>query len=272
MKKFLILLPLLAAFQTSYAVEKLVGTTVSFNTTDPMWPTSGGPSAWAYVGQVDKGSAFQASGTYLRNGWVLTAAHVAPANFTLGATIYTYDGNTQTFGTADIRVFHLTISPNLADLAISGTPPAALSPVNPGEQAGIIGYGGGVGETWGLNTVTKNNQVVTVTVGGTTYTSTDFITNYGTTTAGGNSATNDYVLVGGDSGGGDFVQRSGVYNLVGINEAVDGSNNSYFVQLSTYKTQIDAVTATPEPSTWAMLGLGGLLGAVVLYRRRRIAE
>ena len=270
MKKFLILLPLLAAFQTSYAVEKLVGTTVSFNTTDPVWPTSGGLSAWAYVGQVDN-PPFAASGTYLRNGWVLTAAHVGPQVFYLGGNTYNYDGTTQTFGTADLRVFHLTTSPNLPDLAISAIPPTPLSAVNPGSQVGMIGYGGGQGETWGLNTVTAINQIVNST--------TAFSTRYGNVSAGPNSANNQYVLIDGDSGGGDFVQQTaGVYSLVGINLGYDKLTTSqtyltsYFADLSTYKTQIDAVTATPEPSTWTMLGLGGLMGAVVLYRRRRIAE
>ena len=265
MKKFLLLLPLLAAFQTSYAVEKLVGTTVSFNTTDPLWPTSGGPSAWAYVGQVDN-APFAASGTYLRNGWVLTAAHVGPQVFYLGGNTYSYDGTTVTFGTADLRVFHLTTSPNLPELVIS-----AIPPLN-GDQLGMIGFGGGKGETWGSNTVTTTANL---TVNNTAA----FSTRYGNISPGPNSATNQYFLVDGDSGGGDFIQQTpGVYSLVGINLGVDNNSSSptyrtsYFADLSVYKTQIDAVTATPEPSTWAMLGLGGLLGAIVVYRRRQIAE
>ena len=277
MKKLFFLFPLFATLQSGSAIQRIVGAsqtgTVSYNTTDPGFTVAGGASTAAYVGQV---TASSASGTYLRNGWVLTAAHVAAGDFFLNNTTYTFDGQQQTIGQsgpndtvrADLRLFHLTLSPNLAALTISSTGPTALSPTNAGTQIEMIGYGGGQGETYGLNRVT--GFASNLTVG--SYTSDYFVTNFGTTTAGGNSATNEYLVVTGDSGGGDFAGSSGAYLLYGINGAVDSNKNSLFVQLSTYKSQIDTVTATPEPSTWTMLGLGGLMGAVVLYRRRRIAE
>src|SRR5271170_1227159 len=62
-------------------------TTQPTNTQVPNW-TSGWPQSgttgWNYVGAI--GSA---SGVYLYNGWVITAAHVGAGNFVLGTTTYT---------------------------------------------------------------------------------------------------------------------------------------------------------------------------------------
>ncbi|MEO7931550.1 MAG: trypsin-like serine protease [Chthoniobacterales bacterium] len=241
------------------------------NSDIPNWTTGwGGPAGttgWDYVGIVNSGSGGAASGTYLKNQWVITAAHVVTAtSFTLGGTLYNIEaGSVHTFtnpdtSQADIVLFRLTLAPNLPDLVISSSAPVPFSNINAGSKVVMIGFGDGGSkstEAWGYNTVTANN----VTVSLAPYTTTDFETAYGTTSSTFNgSVTNNYTLRDGDSGGGDFIFNGSTWNLAGINEAVDlNNNNSYMVQLSNYKSQIDAVTAVPEPSTYWLIGLGALV-------------
>jgi len=127
----------------------------------------------------------------------------------------------------------------------------------------MIGFGGGQGKTWGYNTVTENNLSVQVT--GFSYTTTDFETDYA-------PPVNDYYLVPGDSGGGDFIYNStsGQWELAGINEAIDESNNSYLVQLSAYASEINSIIVTPEPSSAVFLGFG--VPALLWRSRRRTAS
>lgn len=236
------------------------------------WNTGWGANditGWDYVGQVNG-----ASGVYVGNGWVLTAGHVGAGTFTLASTSYDpVPGSTQGFsnsqGTADLVMFRLTLSPNLPSLVIASSPPAKFAVNNPGSSVAMIGYGGGQGETWGLNTVTNNNQPTSVS--GYSYVTIDFSTAYGTTTAGLSSVTNNAQLVGGDSGGGDFIYNSSTskWNLAGINEAVAPNHDSYLVQLSSYASQINPITAVPEPETYALLLTGLCLAPLFLRRPRR---
>lgn len=265
------------------AVEN--GTNSSFNTTAPTgsnipnWGTGWtqpqgqtGVTGWNYVGIVAGGGG-SASGVYLGNGWVLTAGHVGAAPFTLGGGQYLVVSGSVHQGipwqddgtnyTADVTLFQIqpdgmtTFSlPNLPSLTI-----ATSSPVPYHSSVAIIGYGDGgsrTNETWGLNTVTTADELVEVESFG----SADFVTAYGTTTEGLNSATNNYFLVVGDSGGGDFIYNSshGSWQLVGMNEAVgtagDGNNDtnySYFVDLSAYASQINAIVSSqgvPAMPAW----------------------
>ena len=84
---------------------------------------------------------------------------------------------------------------------------------------------------------------------------TDFETKFGTSTSGLSSVTNNYALVLGDSGGGDFIFNSstGSWQLAGLNEAVDANNDSLMIQLSTYAQQINATVPTPKPSAGVFL-------------------
>ena len=272
------LLVIAGALPSARAVEKLVGATVSYNTTAPTgvditnwstgWPT-GGVTGWDYVGIVAGGGG-AASGVYLGNNWVLTAAHVGAGTFTLGGISYTAVGPGQGLpsSTADVWLFQISSAPPLLAMPIAASPPTPFSLLDAGSSVAMIGFGDGgavTNKTWGLNTVTQTSQNVHLT--DTPYTTTDFETDYGTTTFGISSVTNNYLLSLGDSGGGDFIYNSSTskWELAGINEAVDGSNNSYMVQLSSYRTQINAIIATPEPSVATLLGLG-VLG---LWGRRR---
>jgi hypothetical protein len=162
-------------------------------------------------------------------------------------------------GTADLVLFKLTLSPNLPSLTIASAPPTPFSASQPGSQVAMIGYGAGQGESWGLNTVTAIN--VPTTIFAQSYITNDFETAGGTTVSG---VTNNYNLIGGDSGGGDFIYNSSTqtWELAGVNEAIGGFNSSYFDELSTYSTsQIDPIIAlpTPEPASGMFLACGLML-------------
>lgn len=240
--------------------------TLTYNTTAPTdteitnWTTgwSGtGVTGWDYVGQVNG-----ASGVYLGNNWVLTAGHVGAGTFTLDGTSYTLVAGsgqaiTNAQGTADLTMFQISTAPTLPSLTVSLSGPAV------GTTVVMTGYGGGQGETWGENSVTQHNLLVQVT--GYSFKTTDFETAY----AGSNFAQ----LVSGDSGGGDFIYNSstGQWELAGINEALDASNDSYMVQLSTYASQIDGLEAipVPEPRQW---GLIVLLAMMSLTAARKLTD
>ena len=245
----------------------------SFSTTPPTgsdipnWTTgwgSGGVTGWDYVGTVNG-----ASGVYVGNGWVLTAGHVGGGTFSLGGNSYSMvPGSGQTISSGgnqvDLVLFQITQEPSLPSLKIATIAPVPFSKSHAGSSVAMLGYGGGQGESWGLNTVTAINMPANVE----SFASNDFETALGTTTTGTSSVTNNAFLVGGDSGGGDFVfnSTSQTWMLSGVNEAIDFSNNSFFVQLNTYATQINAIIAVPEPASAGFFGLG-VLGLLCKLRR-----
>ncbi len=264
-----LLRPLLAVFllvATAFslrAVEIVTSTNSYYNTSDtisltlPSWSSGwgSGGDGWNYVGQVNGASAI-----YLGDGWVLTAGHVGSGTFTLDGYTYTTTGvsystftNSSTGTTnADLTLFQISTTSTTGHL-LSLSSLTITSSLQSGSTDVIIGYGGG-SESWGINTITATNQLVSVSG----YLSVDYSTAYGTTGGPGHSTTNNAELVTGDSGGANFVNVSGTWELAGINEAVDtNTGTSYFVQLSTYQSQITAImSAVPEPGTWALLGLG----------------
>jgi hypothetical protein len=262
------------------ALVKDVNGTLTYQTTAPTeaeiagwtagWAT-GGITGWDYVGAVNG-----ASGVYLGNGWVLTAGHVGAGSFVLNGSAYSViSGSAQAVlnqdGTAaDLTLFRLTLAPNLPVLSIATARPTAFSANRTGSSAVMIGFGGGQGKTWGLDSVTQID--VPVQVNG--FTSTDFEVDFGTTTIGHGantaSITNDFRLVVGDSGGGDFIYdaASASWKLAGINEALDAQNDGFLVQLSEYAAQINAVIAVPEPGAASLLACG----VWALMRRPRRAN
>ena len=273
--------------ESGRAVEQTDGT---YNTNDPTaaniphWTTGWSQPAtepagytyttgWNYVGTVGTNNA---SGTYLGNGWVLTAAHVGAGTFTLDGVEYSVIANSaRQLGSADLTVFKIASSPALPNLTLSSSDPSAYNTTTQsgGSNVAIIGDGDGgsrTTETWGYNTVTNINQPITPQ--GTSYVSNDFLT--ATTTSYGLSNSSQVVV--GDSGGGDFIYNSatGHWELAGINEVTGSYENdptygndnlSGFVQIDTYAAEIDAITGVPEPSPGWLLGMG--LGVLWIGQR-----
>ena len=225
-------------------------------------------TAWDYVGSIGG-----ASGVYLGdyNGtyWVLTAAHVGAGDFTLNGTTYDAVSGSAISITnsddtpADLTLFRISSDPGLATLAISSSDKAA------GTTVQMIGYGGG--KSWGTNTIYGYG---TYTLNGYPYNGRGIIT------LASGEAGNGGQGVGGDSGGGEFYQSGGKWILAGILSGVgditdgttDEGNGTIAVDLATYRTQvlndINAVSAIPEPATWAAI-LGGTALGLALWRRRR---
>lgn len=258
-----IVLALLSSVRPAAAV--MVNNT-TYQTTEPTsasisnWDTGWGQSGitgWDYVGTVGG-----ASGVYLGNGWVITAAHVnlSSGTYTLNGVTYTIvAGSAVSSGSADITMFQISSEPDLPALSISSSALISFS-----TQVVMVGYGGGA-KSWGVNTVTLTNSIVSVESGSKIYTTTDFITAYGTSTSRGRNpttVTNTAEAVSGDSGGAAFTYNSstGTWSLVGLMEANDANGDTYFIQLSSYYSFITSTLATvPEPSSLTLLSLAGLV-------------
>ena len=276
---------------SSKAIEIVTSTNSYFNTSNNIssatsnWSTGWGAgntnTGWNYVGQVS-----DASGIYLGNGWVITAAHVnSPNSFTLAGNTYNATGlsytdftNSSTGTTnADIHLFQIfTTSTNgftlsLPTIPIATTAPSAFSLFNSGSQIVMIGYGGG-SESWGINTVTTAPYPAPILLNG--YATIDFETAHGTTTFFTKSITNDAELVNGDSGGADFMTNaSGTWQVAGLNEAVDTNGDAFLIQLSSYYSQINPlISAVPEPGTCGLLGISGIIALFAIGSSRRRAR
>ncbi len=232
-----------------------------------------------YVGNINT-----ASGVYLGNGWVITAAHIDPTDgmaYTLDNQSYTVvNGSETAVGTnTDLVMFQITGNgAALSTLASLGTLSLATSTPANGTSILMIGYGDGASrntETWGTSQVVGGDQAVTPQ--GLTTSTLDF--------AAYKSPYTTYVVEG-DSGGGGFVLSGGKYVLAGLIEAqstvTDGNGNtvgqgSALMDLTAYAGNIATImngspSTVPEPGTWALLGLGGAAWLGARLRRPRGAR
>ena len=193
-----------------------------------------------------------ASGVLIAPNWVLTAGHVAPANFTVGGKTYSVaesimhpqflaNGNDINYG-FDIALMRLTTN------VVGVAPIPIYQGTNElGATISMVGYGAtGVGSTGvaanpgtlrgGTNTVdgfysfdngpsgqvgAMNAVLITDFDAPTSFDSTGKFNTLGT------SATTslEYHLGSGDSGGGAFIQEGGQWYVAGIHSFVDSQRN-----------------------------------------------
>jgi len=322
LRLLLLSLLLLATSHSSLAVVNYTtGTaTPTYNTTAPTnsnipnwqsgWsqPTgTTGVTGWNYVGSINGSQSGLASGVYLGNGWVITCAHLGTGslNFKLNGVTYPYvPGSVHTFtGTAtqkvvgtgtttttvvnqvDMLIFQVSPAPNLPTLPLRSS-----DPVENSSKVVMIGYGDGgslTNKTWGYNTINYSPSNY-LNLSGSSLWSNDFVTLNGTSA--------EYQLVGGDSGGADFIYNSTLsrWELAGLNEGNSPGVFSAFVQLNNstfstvesntpttgetttytgttvYAAQIVEIITPPEPTpalpVWAMMILGAALAFAAMPR------
>ena len=249
---------LLCITATSFAIVDANSTT---NTSDP-----GGGVPWANVGSVNGGS-----GTYLGNGWVLTAAHVGAGPIAFDSGAFQPDGRVIRLSNpdtslADILLYHLILTPGLTGSVVSSSTPAIGSLVDlvgygrirgSAEQSFSTEYGPKSGFYWSPNG-TKSYGRNLIQTGVTTRTLLGvgsfrgFILDF---------TPPDAQVATGDSGGAVFYKNSATWELAGMIEALASfvyplpasvyGDESWIMDLPTYKTQIDAlVSSTAGGASW----------------------
>jgi hypothetical protein len=232
-------------------------------------PTDGAP--WDHVGTVNA-----ASGIYIGNGWVVSAAHVGWGDFNLSGTTYAFDGTslrlTNADGSAtDMVMFHLNPPPKLGSLILATNTPAAYS------QVDMMGYGRIAGSTqtnigsfrgfywsswgyksWGNNKINPNAVfVINAGFGNISVFETDF-TAPGTTGSA-SPTSNETEAASGDSGGGVFYLLGSRWELAGMIDAIGVQPNqpantaaygdvTYLADIATYRPQIAAWRASTSPA------------------------
>ena len=240
-----------------------------------------------------------ASGVYLgynpetMTGWVLSAAHItpAPADITVGGTTYTVTGPGVQIGGTDLILYEIG-GPGDPPMPTLPTVPLATVAATSGEFLVMAGRGGTSSSTypypwqgpgfseaapqrWGTNRVEFNAMV-----GGNPYIVTDF-----DEAASPEATAYEGQAALGDSGGGLFILRDGMWVLAGIAHFVDdgngfltapseGTNPTEYGDFSAYSdiaanvAAIQAITGTlvPEPSA---VVLSAVAGVGLTWRRRR---
>jgi len=249
---------LLCITATSFAIVDANSTT---NTSDP-----GGGVPWANVGSVNGGS-----GTYLGNGWVLTAAHVGAGPIAFDSGTFQPDGRVIRLSNpdtslADMLLYHLVLTPGLTGSVVSSSTPAIGSLVDlvgygrirgSAEQSFSTKYGPKSGFYWSPNG-TKSYGRNLIQTGVTTRTLLGvgsfrvFILDF---------TPPDAQVATGDSGGAVFYKNSATWELAGMIEALASfvyplpasvyGDESWIMDLPTYKSQIDAlVSSTAGGASW----------------------
>ncbi len=165
------------------------------------------------------------SGVYLRNGWVLTADHVAPGAFRLAGVSYPQiPGSSVSFentnGTsADLRVFKILGRPPVLDLLIADEAPSVGQLVtlvgNGRERGSEIDWMGNIGWTWEVTTSTRwgTNRIEGIDEWRLDTRSFSFVFDELANPA---SGEHEADVIEGDSGGGVFVGAGPGARLIGI--------------------------------------------------------
>lgn len=265
---------LLCTTATTFAIVDANSTT---NTSDP-----GGGVPWANVGSVNGGS-----GTYLGNGWVLTAAHVGAGSIAFDSGTFQPDGRVIRLSNpdtslADMLLYHLVLTPGLTGSVVSSSTPAIGSLVDlvgygrirgSAQQSFSTEYGTKIGFTWsasgakshGTNQIQTSVETLTVQGAGsfrgflldftpppTLFTPPPPFVN----------TVREAQVATGDSGGAVFYKKNGAtWELAGMIEALASfvfplpasvyGDESWVMDLPTYKTQIDAlVSSTAGGANW----------------------
>jgi autotransporter-associated beta strand protein len=264
---------LLCTTATTFAIVDANSTT---NTTDP-----GGGVPWANVGSVNGGS-----GTYIGNGWVLTAAHVGAGPIAFDSGTFQPDGrvirlkNPDT-SLADMLLYHLVLTPGLPDSVVSSSTPAIGSLVDlvgygrirgsaqqsySSEDGPKFGFNWSVGgaKSHGTNQIQTGVQTLTVFGAGSFR---GFILDFTppptlfTPPPPFVNTVREAQVATGDSGGAVFYKNGATWELAGMIEALASfvyplpasvyGDESWVMDLATYKTQIDAlVSSTAGGATW----------------------
>lgn len=264
---------LLCTTATTFAIVDANSTT---NTSDP-----GGGVPWANVGSVNG-----ASGTYLGNGWVLTAAHVGAGSIAFDSGTFQPDGRVIRLSNpdtslADMLLYHLVLTPGLTGSVVSSSTPAIGSLVDlvgygrirgSAQQSFSTEYGTKIGFTWsasgakshGTNQIQTGVETLTVQGAGsfrgflldftpppTLFTPPPPFVN----------TVREAQVATGDSGGAVFYKNGATWELAGMIEALASfvfplpasvyGDESWVMDLPTYKTQIDAlVSSTAGGANW----------------------
>lgn len=305
MRRFLTpgLLSLLLAIVHCQAITFYSTGDPSFNTTAPTGLLAG--SGWQYQGQW-----FSDLGTPIAPNYFITAKHIGGtvgASFVYGGTTYTstafYDDPN-----SDLRIVQVNGTFSSYAPLYTGTSEVGSSIVmfGRGTQRGaaVTLSGTAKGWLWGTNDDTMRwgeNTISAIYDGGVQYGS-----NLLGMTFSSDAGINEGVYSVGDSGGAVFILDGGTWKLAGINSYVDGpygltsdpNNNPFDAALFdttgywgdtlngwvsnpgpdlSYATRISSSQAwiasvIPEPSTYALLGLGGVVFFAVRKRRIRAAS
>lgn len=255
------------------------------NTTNPNF------FGWDYVGEVNGLSA-----TYLGDGYVITANHVGPGDFTLDGETYLWVPGSEVqlesnpSNLADLVMFGVSPKPALDPLQIRTTPP----PV--GEFLIMIGRGRDRGSDtswdpngpfppppdvllgWNWDTTTSKrwgtNEVKSLTTGlisGTVSFYTEFDDG---------EILPEAQAAGGDSGGAVFSLNASATELAGIIFAAGPTpgqpadtalftNLTFIARLDFYREQIEDVITVPEPALGTGLPFGIALLLMLDRRRKR---
>lgn len=259
------------------------------------WGTGTGntdPSVMSVINYV--GALNGASGTYLREGWVLTANHVGPGNIEFAGVPYQYiEGTATRLETtpgiyADLVMFKVYPTPMLPPRAIRSTSPEIGDLVvmagngrDRGAKTSYDPFGPDVDPTlqkgwlwkssqcirWGLNEVVSLGAVPIL---GTKV----FMTQFDNI----DPVVYESQASSGDSGGGVFISGQGAeLEVAGIMLSVSlefgqdpasslFTNQTIIASLDVYADQINDTIAAPEPTGGLAVGLGML---TLMARKRR---